>query len=114
MIIYPVNIPCKLGRIVANIKSALKRIQIAERNRLRNKSYKSSVKTLMKNYFAALDQYAANPSPDTMAAVQSSMSAAFSKIDKAVKRGVLHPNCGARRKARLARALKHQEASVTP
>jgi small subunit ribosomal protein S20 len=37
------------------------------------------------------------------------MSAAFSKIDKAVKRGVLHRNAGARRKSRLANALKKDE-----
>jgi small subunit ribosomal protein S20 len=97
---------------VANIKSAQKRILIAERNRLRNKSYKSAVKTLIKNYFAALDAYAANPSPEAMAEVQNRLSAAFSKIDKAVKRGVLHANAGARRKSRLARALKQHEASA--
>ena len=33
---------------VANNKSAKKRIQIAERNRLINKSYKSTVRTLTK------------------------------------------------------------------
>jgi len=33
---------------VANNKSAKKRIQIAERNRLVNKSYKSTVRTLTK------------------------------------------------------------------
>jgi small subunit ribosomal protein S20 len=33
---------------VANTKSAYKRIEIAERNRLRNKAYKSTVKTLIK------------------------------------------------------------------
>ena len=97
---------------MANIKSAQKRILIAERNRLRNKSYKSAVKTLIKNYFAALDAYAANPSPEAMAEVQNRLSAAFSKIDKAVQRGVLHANAGARRKSRLARALKQHEASA--
>jgi small subunit ribosomal protein S20 len=34
------------------------------------------------------------------------MSEAYSKIDKAVKRNVLHSNNGARKKAGLARALK--------
>jgi len=33
------------------------------------------------------------------------MSLAYSKIDRAVKRGVLHRNAGARRKSRLAVAL---------
>lgn len=93
---------------MANIKSALKRVQIAERNRLRNKSYKSAVRTLMKRYFAAVSAHAANPSDETEQAVKESMSAAFSKIDKAVKRGVLHKNNGARKKSRLAKVLKAQ------
>jgi small subunit ribosomal protein S20 len=96
---------------VANIKSALKRVEIAERNRLHNKSYKSAVRTLMKKYFAAVSAHAASPTAETQAAVEASMSAAFSKIDRAVKRGVLHSNTGARKKARLARALKAQEAA---
>jgi small subunit ribosomal protein S20 len=94
---------------VANIKSAIKRVQIAERNRLRNKAYKSAVKTLMKRYFAAVDAYAASPSTETMAIVQTAMAAAYSKIDKAVKCGVLHANNGARKKSRLAKALKRHE-----
>lgn len=97
---------------MANIKSAIKRIEIAERNRLHNKSYKSAVKTLMKRYFAAVSQHSANPSSETLQEVQTSLSAAYSKIDKAVKRGVLHPNNGARKKARLARALKATESKV--
>jgi len=94
---------------VANIKSAIKRVQIAERNRLRNKSYKSAVKTLVKSYLAAVSSYAANPSPEAMQEVQQRMASAYSKIDKAVKRGVLHRNTGDRKKARLARALKQHE-----
>jgi small subunit ribosomal protein S20 len=92
---------------VANIKSAIKRIQITERNRLHNKSYKSAVKTLMKSYFAAVTASEGTPSDESLAASASAkMSLAFSKIDKAVKRGVLHPNNGARKKARLAKAMK--------
>ncbi|MBF2035552.1 MAG: 30S ribosomal protein S20 [Leptolyngbyaceae cyanobacterium T60_A2020_046] len=98
---------------MANIKSAIKRIQISERNRLRNKSYKSAVKTLTKRYLAALESYAASPSPEAMVTVQQEMSVVFSKIDKAVKRGVYHPNMGARRKSSLSRALKRVEAQVS-
>jgi small subunit ribosomal protein S20 len=98
---------------VANIKSAIKRIDIAERNRLRNKAYKSATKTLIKRYVGAVDTYAAEPTTESMQTVQTTLSAAFSKIDKAVKRGVIHPNTAARRKARLARILKAQEAKVT-
>ncbi len=91
---------------MANIKSAKKRIQIAERNRLHNKSYKSAVKTLIKSYLEAVNAYKANPTPETLEAANARQSLAYSKIDRAVKRGVLHGNTGARRKSRLAVALK--------
>lgn len=97
---------------MANIKSAIKRVKIAERNRLRNKTYKSAVKTLTKKYLAAVETYAANPSPELMQEVQSRMAAAYSKIDKAVKRGVLHPNNGARKKSSLAKALKSRSVAA--
>lgn len=90
---------------MANIKSAAKRAQIAERNRLENKSYKSAVRTLTKNYLEALGKYKTDPTPENMALVNTKMSLAYSKIDRAVKRGVLHRNAGARRKSRLAIAL---------
>lgn len=61
----------------------------------------------------SLNTYAANPNPETMQEVQERLSAAFSKIDKAVKRGVLHPNNGARKKARLTSALKRQQGQTT-
>lgn len=97
---------------MANIKSAIKRIDIAERNRLENKSYKSAVKTLTKRYLAAVGACGASPSPEDMQEVHRCMSAAYSKIDKAIKRGVIHPNTGARKKARLARVLKAKEPAV--
>lgn len=96
---------------MANIKSAVKRVKIAERNRLRNKSYTSAVKTLIKKYFASVDEYAANPTPELMQQVQTRMADTYSKIDKAVKKGVLHPNNGARKKSRLARILKQHTQS---
>jgi small subunit ribosomal protein S20 len=98
---------------VANIKSAIKRINITERNRLRNKFYRSASRTLIKRYFTALDAYAANPTPEAQQEVEQRISAAYSKIDKAVKRGVLHSNTGARRKARLAKALKEKMATAS-
>lgn len=68
----------------------------------------------MKKYFAAVETYAANPTPESNEEVQTRMSEAYSKIDKAVKRGVLHPNNGARKKSRLAQRLKaHTQPAVT-
>jgi small subunit ribosomal protein S20 len=49
---------------VANNKSAKKRIQIAERNRLVNKSYKSTVKTLTKKTLENCEKYNKNPNED--------------------------------------------------
>jgi small subunit ribosomal protein S20 len=98
---------------MANIKSALKRIQIAERNRLQNRFYKSAVRTLMKKYFVALEDYGESPSSEKLEAVNQRMSEAYSKIDKAVKRGVFHRNNGARKKSRLAKALKRHTAPST-
>ena len=91
---------------MANSKSAIKRIRTAERNRLRNKTYKSAIKTLTKKYFSAVETYTAEPTPENMETVKQSMSAAYSKIDKAVKRKVLHRNNGARKKSRIAKAMK--------
>jgi small subunit ribosomal protein S20 len=91
---------------VANNKSSKKRIQIAERNRLRNRSYKSALRTLMKRCFTACSAYEQQPGEEAGAAVRSSMNAAFSKIDKAVKVGVLHRNTGAHQKSRLSTAVK--------
>ncbi|GAB4230588.1 MAG: 30S ribosomal protein S20 [Stanieria sp.] len=98
---------------MANSRSALKRIKIAERNRLRNKAYKSAIRTLMKNYFNAVELYSATPSQDNLDQIQRAMSAAYSKIDKAVKTKVLHSNNGARKKARLAKALKQLTAQAS-
>jgi small subunit ribosomal protein S20 len=60
----------------------------------------------MKKYFQAVEDYTSSPSEEQLKTVQTSMSVAYSKIDKAVKTGVYHKNNAARKKARLARALK--------
>lgn len=91
---------------MANSKSAIKRIRTAERNRQRNKSYKSAIRTLMKKFFSAVEIYSAEPTPENMTTAREAMSVAYSKIDKAVKRQVLHKNNGARKKARLAKSFK--------
>ncbi len=91
---------------VANNKSSKKRVEIAERNRLENKSYKSAMRTLMKRCFSACSVYSQEPGEAAKENAQTSINVAFSKIDKAVKRGVLHRNAGAHQKSRLSAALK--------
>ena len=80
------------------IKSGIKRVEIAERNRQRNVAVKSRVKTAVRKtheMIAAGDQ----------AKAQELFIAAQAELDKAATKGVLHRNAAARRKARLAKAL---------
>ena len=91
---------------MANNKSSKKRVLIAERNRLHNRTYKSAVRTLIKRCLAACSAYSQQSGDATKEAVQTTMAAAFSKIDKAVKVGVLHRNTGANQKSRLSAAVK--------
>ena len=79
-----------------------KRIRTATRNYYRNRAYKSSVKTIMKICIVSAQQI----NNDNMDDVFLDIAKAFSKIDKCVKRGVMHKNKGARKKATLLKLLK--------
>ena len=91
---------------MANNKSAKKRIQIAERNRLINKSYKSTVRTLTKKTLENCAKYKKDPNEDNKNLVKNSLNRAFSLIDKAVKKNVLHKNNGANKKSRINNFVK--------
>jgi small subunit ribosomal protein S20 len=81
---------------MANIHSQKKRIQRAERERLENRRYTSQVKT----YFRRLERAVTEGDAAT---ADSEHRALVQTIDKAVKRGALHRNNGARKKSRAAR-----------
>ena len=91
---------------MANNKSAKKRIQIAERNRLINKSYKSSVRTLTKKTLENCAKFKKEPNEDNKNLVKSSLNRTFSLIDKAVKKNVLHKNNGANKKSKINKVVK--------
>ena len=91
---------------MANNKSAKKRIQVAERNSLVNKSYKSTVRTLTKKTLANCEKYKQEPNSDNKELVQFSVNETFSLIDKAVKKNVLHKNNGANKKSRINKLVK--------
>ena len=91
---------------MANNKSAKKRIQIAERNRFINKFYKSTVRTLTKKTLESCEKYKKEPNPDNKPLVESSLNKAFSLIDKAVKKNVLHKNNGANKKSKINKLVK--------
>ncbi|MBP3925124.1 30S ribosomal protein S20 [bacterium] len=83
---------------MANIKSAKKRVLIAEKNRLRNVAFKSSIKTAVKNAVAL----AAGEDKEALA---KAVSKVYQLCDKAVVKGILHKNTAARKKSRLVKAL---------
>ena len=84
-------------RILANIKSAKKRINVIEKKTLRNKMIKSKVKTVIKKVEAAI------AAGDKVAA-QQALLVATSEINKASK-GIYHKNNAARKVSRLAVAV---------
>ena len=91
---------------MANNNSAKKRIQIAERNRLINKSYRSTVRTLTKKTKENCEKYKKDPNEDNKKLVKTSLNKTFSLIDKAVKKNVLHKNNGANKKSKINKFVK--------
>ena len=88
---------------MANIKSAIKRIDITKRNTLENRRY-SIVKTYTKKFLMSLESYKLDPSTENFGRLQNDLSMAYSKIDKAVK-NVIHKNTAARKKSNLRKTL---------
>ena len=91
---------------MANNKSAEKRIEINKRNRLINRFYKSSVRTLIKGFFKDLEIYKTSKNPEEKEKLQQILSSVYSLIDKGTKKNIFHKNAAARKKAKLAAYLK--------
>jgi small subunit ribosomal protein S20 len=91
---------------MANSKSAEKRIEINKRNRLRNKYYKTSVRTLTKLFFTNLDLYKVSQTAEQKEKLKEIVSSVYSLIDKGTKKKIFHKNTSARKKAKLAAYLK--------
>jgi small subunit ribosomal protein S20 len=91
---------------MANSKSAVKRIEINERNRLRNRFYKSSVRTLIKVFLKNLEAYKISKNPQDKEKLEKNLSSVYSLIDKGTKKNIFHKNAAARKKAKLAAYLK--------
>jgi small subunit ribosomal protein S20 len=82
---------------VPNSKQGNKVARTAERRRLRNRSTRSSVKTLIVKAKSSAD------AKEEAAGEKTRM--AISGIDKAVNKGVIHRNKAARLKSRLTKNL---------
>lgn len=81
---------------MANIKSAIKRVGITEKQNLNNRMVKSAMKTSIRRYDEALQ------SGDATAADKAYLKA-VSTVDQAAGKGVIHKNAANRKKAQLAK-----------
>jgi len=89
---------------MANINSQKKRILRAERERLENRRYTSTIKT----YFRRLEAAVGAGDAET---ADTEHLRLVKTIDKAVKTGALHRNTGARKKSRAARVRAGQPSA---
>ena len=85
-------------------KSAQKRVSVSERERLRNKPVRSLCKT---NIIKAEKLIFAGE----LESAHKAVGAAISSLDKAAKKGVIHPTNAGRRKSRLLKKLNEALAS---
>nr|YP_010850629.1 ribosomal protein S20 [Lophurella hookeriana]WGH13443.1 ribosomal protein S20 [Lophurella hookeriana] len=88
-------------------KSQLQNSKIILRNRNRNKKYKLSIKKAIKTYVFSLK----NVSKDDLNTQQNldisknNLSLVYKKLDKAVKKKILHKNTASRKKSKLANMI---------
>jgi small subunit ribosomal protein S20 len=90
---------------MANIKQQKKRVRIAAEERLENLRYRSTIKTLAKRLATAAD------GGDDATATEEHRNL-VRLIDRAVARGAIHRNAGARKKSQAARLLAGRDASA--
>ena len=83
---------------MANIKSAKKRVLIAEANRQRNVAFKSTIKTAVKKALELANG-------EDKEALNTAVSKVYQLCDKAVVKGILHKNTAARKKSRLMKKV---------
>jgi small subunit ribosomal protein S20 len=85
-------------------KSAEKAARAAERKQLRNKSVRSATKTHLTRAEKLISSNELEPA-------QQAVLTATSALDRAAKKGVIHPNTAARRKSRLMKKFNQAKLS---
>ncbi|MDZ7362085.1 MAG: 30S ribosomal protein S20 [candidate division KSB1 bacterium] len=88
---------------MATHQSAIKRNRQAKRRALRNKQYRSKMRTMIKKVLAATDRQA----------VENDFKKTVSLLDKLVTRGVIHQNNAANQKSRLSKFFNSLPAAAT-
>ena len=80
--------------VLANHKSALKRVSVTAKKNLRNRMITSRMKTAVKSF----EQVAAS---EDKSALDGAYTNAVSMVDKAASKGVIHKNAASRKKPQL-------------
>lgn len=80
---------------MANIKQQIKRIRTNEKARLANASFKSSLRTAIKEVKVAVER-------NDKEAATTALNLANKKLDKALSKKIVHKNYVARQKSALA------------
>lgn len=83
---------------MANIKSSLKRVQIARIRTAKNAAYKSMMKTAVRRFETALNE-------NNLDEAKLMLQKATRIIDKLAGKGIIHKNTAARKKSRLTKLL---------
>jgi small subunit ribosomal protein S20 len=88
-------------------KTDIRRFQKQEKRRLRNRSVRSAVKTFIGRARQSLVG-ATSREDETL---QTSVLRAIKELDRAARKGIIHPNNAARRKSRLMKRVNALAAS---
>ena len=90
-----------------NIKSAIKRVKVSEKKRLRNRPIRATARAYVKNARRAIDVDVETPQ------TQEALQLALSYLARAAVKGVIHKNNAARRKSRLMKRFNKAHAAAT-
>lgn len=93
------------GGIPLGLKSSQKRERQNEKHRLRNRSYKSKARTMIRKAFLAMEE-------GNLDSAKTATSEAIQALDKAAAKGVIHQNNASRRKSRLMARLAGMEKAA--
>jgi len=108
---YSVYIFFRKLNTMANIKSAKKRIELTLRNKIQNRVYKSLIKNSTKKYYSLIEEYKEKPNKEILELIKKISNKAYSCIDKALKKGVIHKNTASRKKSQIGLNIKNLSIS---
>lgn len=90
--------------MLPNIKSAKKRVAVSELRRLRNRSQRSKLRSLVKNTQLAMET--------DLEKAKNLLTLTIKELDQAASKGLIHKNAAARKKSRLMRKFNQRTAAV--